>query len=56
LGLGLGLAFRRGFGGGFRSGFFTDKTYPAQKDILQERRDFLKKRLELIDEQLNKLQ
>ena len=52
LGLGLGLACRRGFGRGFAVNQNSSKT---QKELLQEQKDLLKNRLDVIDKQLENL-
>ena len=52
LGLGLGLACRRGFGRGFAVNQNSSKT---QKELLQEQKDVLKNRLDVIDKQLENL-
>lgn len=52
LGLGLGLACRRGFGRGVALNQNPSKT---QKELLQEQRDVLKSRLDVIDKQLENL-
>ncbi len=61
---GLGFACRRGFGRGsgrgffgrgfdFGRGFIADQdSSKTQKELLQERKDFLKRQLEAIDKQL----
>jgi len=50
LGLRLGLACRRGFGGRFRIGF-----HAAQKDTLLEQKSVLQKRLRAVEEMLEDL-
>ncbi len=56
LGLGLGLACRRGFGRGLgRSYFVKQASSKTQKELLQEQQNVLKKRLEVIDKQLENL-
>ncbi len=52
LGLGLGLACRRGFGRGFAVNQNSSKT---QKELLQEQKNVLKSRLDVIDKQLENL-
>ena len=52
LGLGLGLACRRGFGRGFRRGIAVNQnSSKTQKDLLQEQKDVLKNRLDVVDKQ-----
>lgn len=56
LGLGLGLARRRGFGRGFGRGIAVDQnTSKTQKELLQEQKNVLKSRLDVIDKQLENL-
>ena len=59
MGLGLGLACRRGFGRGFGRGFAMNrksfKIPEVQKELLENQRDVLKDRLEVIDKQLKSL-
>ena len=56
LGLGLGLACRRGFGRGFGRGIVVNQnTSETQKELLQEKRNELKSRLDVIDKQLENL-
>ena len=56
LGLGLGLACRRGFGRGFGRGFAVNQnSSKTQKELLQEQKDLLKNRLDVIDKQLENL-
>lgn len=55
-GYGLGLACRRGAGGGFGRGFaYWQTSNENQKDLLQKQRDILKTQLEAIDKQLEDL-
>lgn len=52
-GLGLGLACRRGFGGGFRRGLATSQnSIKTHKELLQEQKELLQSQLEAIDNQL----
>lgn len=52
-GLGMGLACRRGFGRWFGRGFAIDEAAPkTQKELLQNQKAILEKRLEAIDKQL----
>ena len=56
VGLGLGMACRRGFGRGFR--WFSadeEKTVDDRKEFLQAQRDALRNRLAAIDKQLKSL-
>jgi hypothetical protein len=54
--MGLGLACRRGFGGGFGRGFAVNETSPkTQKELLQEQKAILQNRIEVIDKQLENL-
>lgn len=56
LGLGLGLACRRGFGRGFGRGIAVNQNTPkTQKELLQEQKNVLKSRLDVIDKQLENL-
>ena len=56
MGLGLGLACRRGFGRGFGRGFAINQTSPkTQKELLNEQKTMLQDRLEAIDKQLESL-
>jgi len=56
MGLGLGLACRRGFGRGFGRGFAINQTSPkTQKELLNEQKTMLQDRLEVIDKQLENL-
>lgn len=56
LGQGLGLANRRGFGRGFGRGFAVNQTSTkSQKELLEEQKNMLKSRLDIIDKQLEKL-
>lgn len=56
LGLGLGLACRRGFGRGFGRGLAVNQnSSKTQKELLQEQKDVLKNRLDVIDKQLENL-
>ena len=56
LGLGLGLACRRGFGRGLGRGIVVKQNGSiTQKELLQEQRNVLKSRLEVIDKQLEHL-
>ncbi|HHW31778.1 MAG TPA: DUF5320 domain-containing protein [Clostridiaceae bacterium] len=56
LGLGLGLACRRGFGRWFGRCFTIDGVIPkTQKELLQNQKTILEKRLEAIDKQLENL-
>lgn len=56
LGLGLGLACRRGFGRGFGRGVAVNQnSSKTQKELLQEQRDAMKSRLDVIDKQLENL-
>ncbi len=59
-GMGLGFACRRGFGRGFGRGFrgvfIADQdSSKTRKELLQERKDFLKNQLEAVDKQLEDL-
>lgn len=55
-GLGLGLACRRGFGGGFGRGFAINQdSEVTNKDLLEEQKELLQNRLEAIDKQLEDL-
>jgi hypothetical protein len=55
-GLGLELACRRGFGGGFRRNSAKNQSSPpTQKELLQEQRELLQSRLEMLDKQLENL-
>ncbi len=50
MGLGLGLACRRGFGRGFGRGFAVNQNSSrTQKELLQEQKNVLKSRLDVID-------
>jgi hypothetical protein len=56
LGLGLGLACRRGFGRWFSRDLAIDEAIPkTQKELLQNQKAILEKRLEAIDKQLENL-
>ena len=56
LGLGLGRACRRGFGRGLGRGFAVNQnSSKTQKELLQEQKDLLKSRLDVIDKQLENL-
>ncbi len=56
MGLGLGLACRRGFGRGFGRGFaFNHTSSKTQKELLNEQKTILQDRLEVIDKQLENL-
>lgn len=56
LGLGLGFALKRGFGRGFRRWFAINKNpSKTQREMLQEQKDALKSRLDVIDKQLKDL-
>ncbi len=56
MGLGLGLARRRGFGRGFGRGFaFNQTSSKTQKELLNEQKTMLQDRLEAIDKQLESL-
>jgi len=56
LGLGLGLACRRGFGRGFGRRFAVNQnSSKTQKELLQEQKNVLKSRLDVIDRQLGNL-
>lgn len=56
MGLGLGLACRHGFGRGFGGGFAVNQTSSkTQKELLQEQKNMLQDRLEVIDKQLENL-
>lgn len=56
MGLGLGLACRRGFGRGFGRGFaFNQTSSKTQKELLNEQKTMLQDRLEVIDKQLENL-
>ena len=56
MGLGLGLACRRGFGRGFGRGIGVNQnTSKTQKELLQEQKNVLKSRLDVIDKQLENL-
>jgi hypothetical protein len=56
LGLGPGLACRRGFGRRFGRGFaINEATSKTQKELLQNQKTILEKRLEAIDKQLEDL-
>jgi len=55
-GLGSGLACRRGFGRGLGRGIVVKQNGSiTQKELLQEQRNVLKSRLEVIDKQLEHL-
>ncbi len=55
-GVGLGLACRHGFSGGFGKGFGVDQTSPkTQKEMLYEQKIILQDRLKVIDKQLEDL-
>ena len=55
-GFGLGLACRRGFGRGLGRGFAVNQnSSKTQKELLQEQKDLLKNRLDVIDKQLENL-
>jgi len=54
--MGLGLACRRGFCRGFGRGFAVNQTFSkTQKELLQDKKNMLKDRLEVIDKQLENL-
>lgn len=56
LGQGLGLGCRRGFGRGFGRGIgFNQNASKTQKEVLQEQKEILKSRLDVIDKQLENL-
>ena len=56
LGVGLGLACRRGFERGFGRGFAVNQnSSKTQKELLQEQKNVLKSRLDVIDKQLENL-
>ena len=56
LGLGPGLTCRRGFGRRFGRGFaINEATSKTQKELLQNQKTILEKRLEAIDKQLEDL-
>ena len=56
MGLGLGLACRRGFGRGFGRGFaFNQTSSKTQKELLNEQKTMLQDRIEAIDKQLENL-
>ena len=56
MGLGLGLACRRGFGRGFGRGFIDNQTSSkTQKELLNEQKTMLQDRLEVIDKQIENL-
>jgi hypothetical protein len=56
LGIGLGLACRRGFGRGFRRGFaFNQTSSKTQKELLNEQKNMLQNRPEVIEKQLENL-
>jgi hypothetical protein len=56
MGLGLGLACRRGFGRGFGRGFAGNQASPkTQKELLSEQKTLLQDRLDVIDKQLENL-
>jgi len=52
LALGLGYACRRGFGCGFRNVFFNQSSTKTPKAVLQEQKEALQRRLEVINQQL----
>ncbi|KAA3384521.1 DUF5320 domain-containing protein [Akkermansia muciniphila] len=53
---GAGLACRRGFGRGFGRGIAVNQnTSKTQKELLQEQKNVLKSRLDVIDKQLENL-
>ncbi|CUX15250.1 DUF5320 domain-containing protein [Clostridium sp. C105KSO13] len=53
---GLGLACKRGFGGGFGRGFAANQnSAKINKDLLREQKELLQSRLEVIDKQLESL-
>ena len=55
-GFGLGLACRHGFGRGFGRGIAAKlNSSKTQKELLQEKRNALKSRLDVIDKQLENL-
>ncbi len=59
-GFGRGSAYRCGFGPGFGRGFgrgvvWNQPSPKMQKELLQEQRELLKKRLSAIDEELDEL-
>lgn len=55
-GRGLGLVCRRGFDRGFGRGFAVNQTTSkTQKELLQEQKDMLQNRIEVIDKQLENL-
>lgn len=55
-GAGLGVGCRRGFGRRFVGNYNVDQTYSkTQKEVLQEQKDLLHSRLEVIDKQLENL-
>lgn len=50
---GLGLACRRGFGGGFRvSNTLNQDSEKSDKDVLKQQKELLQNRLNAIDKQL----
>lgn len=56
LGLGFGLACRRGFGRGFGGDIAVNQnTSKTKKELLQEQKNVLKNRLDVIDKQLENL-
>ena len=56
LGVGLGLACRRGFERGFGRGFAVNQnSSKTQKELLQEQKNVLKSRLDVIDKQIENL-
>ncbi len=60
MGLGLGLACRRGFGRSFGRGFgrgfaINQTSSKTQKELLNEQKAMLQDRLEVIDKQLENL-
>lgn len=55
-GQGMGLGCRRGFGRGFGRGIgLNQNSSKTQKEVLQEQKDILKSRLDVIDKQLENL-
>ncbi|SNS92989.1 hypothetical protein SAMN05446037_102819 [Anaerovirgula multivorans] len=55
-GAGFGPGFRRGFGRGLGRYFVVDETdSKLQKELLQEQKDLLKSRLDVIEKQLENL-
>ncbi|MDD2431183.1 MAG: DUF5320 domain-containing protein [Firmicutes bacterium] len=56
VGMRRGLFYRRGFGRGFGRNYLVNEVSARrQKELLQEEKDILQSRLEVIDKQLNSL-